>query len=139
MEYLEQEAYGVYYAITKWNYYLQGSENIVHIDHKPLARYLNGKNANNKVNRCSLELATYNITFEWISGARNKTADCLFRLVKLLNDSKATVTMFTTTNSDGGAFNRRNKTSQQCPTPKDTRLSNTPSIMQPATSNVTTV
>ena len=30
-----------------------------------------------------LELASYNITFEWISGARNKAADCLSRLVEL--------------------------------------------------------
>ena len=28
-----------------------------------------------------MELATYNITFEWISGAKNKAADCLSRLV----------------------------------------------------------
>ena len=47
----EQEAFGVYYAITKWNYYLQGANIIVRNDHKPLARFLNGKNANNKVNR----------------------------------------------------------------------------------------
>ena len=46
----EQEAYGAYYAVTKWNYYLQGAEVIVHNDHKPLASFLNGKNANNKVN-----------------------------------------------------------------------------------------
>ena len=25
----EQEAFGVYYAITKWNYYLQGTDIIV--------------------------------------------------------------------------------------------------------------
>ena len=78
----EQEAYGVYYAITKWNYYLQGADITVKNDHKPLAQFLNGKNANNKVNRWSLELATYNITFEWISGAKNKQADCLSQLVK---------------------------------------------------------
>ena len=47
-----------------------------------LAQFLNGQNANNKVNRWSLELSTYNITFEWISGAKNKAADCLSRLVK---------------------------------------------------------
>ena len=47
----EQEAFEVYYAITKWNYYLQGSNIIVSKDHKPLAKFLNGKNANNKVNR----------------------------------------------------------------------------------------
>ena len=46
-------------------------------DPKPLAKFLNGKNANNKVNRWSLELATYNITFEWITGAKNKVADCV--------------------------------------------------------------
>ena len=62
----EQEAYGVYYAITKWNY-LQGVDIIVRNDHKPLTKFLNRKNANDKVNRWGLELATYNITFEWIS------------------------------------------------------------------------
>ena len=33
----EQEAYGVYYAITKWNYYLQGANITVKSDHKLLA------------------------------------------------------------------------------------------------------
>ena len=47
----EQEAYGVYYAVTKWNYYLHGAEVIICNGHKPLARFLNGKNANNTVNR----------------------------------------------------------------------------------------
>ena len=53
----------------KWNYYLQGADIIVHNEHKPLAKFLNGKNANNKVNRWGLEFVSYNITFEWISGA----------------------------------------------------------------------
>ena len=78
----EQEAYGVYYAITKWNYYLQGTNITVKNNHKLLAHFLNGKHANNKVNRWSLELATYNITFEWLSGAKNKAADCLSWLVQ---------------------------------------------------------
>ena len=47
----EQEAYRVYCAITKWNYYLQGADTIVCNDHKPLAKFLNVKNAKNKVNR----------------------------------------------------------------------------------------
>ena len=33
----EQEAFGIYYAITKWNYYLQGTNITVKIDHKLLA------------------------------------------------------------------------------------------------------
>ena len=72
-----QEAYGIYYVVTKWNYYLQGSDTVACNDHKPLQKFLNGKNCNNKVNRQSLELATYNITFEWTSGALCKAAYCI--------------------------------------------------------------
>ena len=103
----EQEALGVYYAITKWNYYLQGANIIVWNDHKPLARFLNGKNMNNKVNRWNLELATYNITFEWISGARNKAADCLSRLVSPTGNS---INMLTASVNDGPAFHTRSCT-----------------------------
>ena len=39
----EQEAYGVYYTVTKWNYYLQGADIIVRNDHKPHAKCLNRK------------------------------------------------------------------------------------------------
>ena len=65
---MEQRANGIYYAVTKWNYYLQGSDIVILNDHKPLEKFLNGKNTNNKVNRWSLECAIYNITYEWISG-----------------------------------------------------------------------
>ena len=54
------------FTVTKWNYYLQVAEVIICNDYKSLARFLNGMNANNKVNRWGLELATYNINFEWI-------------------------------------------------------------------------
>ena len=97
---------------TKWNYYLQGAEVIIQNDHKPLARFLNGKNANNKVNRWGLELATYNITFKWILGAQNKAADCLSRLVELPHDRQAKVHMLSATNHDGPAFHTRNKAAQ---------------------------
>ena len=132
----EQEAYGVYYAITKWNHYLLGSDIIVCNDHKPLAKFQNGKN-NNKVNRWWLELATYNITFEWISGAKYKAADFPFRLDKLPNNTEATFMMLTATSSDRPAFNTQSQTSQWYQTTKDT--SNTPSISNPATSVFTTV
>ena len=45
----EQDAFGVYYTFTKWNYYLQGADIIVQNDPKSLAQFLNGKNTNNKV------------------------------------------------------------------------------------------
>ena len=119
----EQEAFGVYYTITKWNYYLQGANITVRNDHKPLARFLNGKNANNKVNRLSLELATYNITFEWISGARNKAADCLSRLVSPTN---TTINRLTASVTDGPAFHTRSHTRNASDTTPTTPLAPQP-------------
>ena len=110
----EQEAYGVYYTIIKWNYYLQGTDITVKNDHKPLAKFLNGKNTNNKVNRWSLELATYNITFEWISGAKNKAADCLSWLVEPAS-TPTTVNTLTATHTDGPIFNTRSCTQNTSP------------------------
>ena len=104
-----QWKYSVYYTVTKWNYYLQGAEVIVCNDHKPLARFFNGKNSNKKVNRWGLELGTYNITFKWISGAQNKAADCLSQLAELPQDRPATVQMLSATNLDGPAFNTRKR------------------------------
>ena len=86
---------------------MQGTDIIVRNDHKPLAWFLNDKNASNKVNRWSLEPATYNISFEWISGAKNKAADCLSRLVKPITTS---VNMLTVSSTDGPAFHTRSHT-----------------------------
>ena len=86
---------------------MQSTDIIVRNDHKPLAQFLNGKNANNKVNRWSLELATYNISFKWISGAKNKAADCLSRLVKLI---ATPVHMLTASSTDGPTFHTRSHT-----------------------------
>ena len=59
-----------------------------------------------------LELATYNITFEWISGACNKAADCLSCLVELPQDKPVPINMLSVTNTDGPAFNTRSQTCQ---------------------------
>ena len=88
----EQEAYGVYYAITRWNYYIQGADIIVQ---------------NSKVTRWGVELATYLITFEWISGACNKAADCLSHLVELPQDKPVSINVLSVTDTDGPAFNTR--------------------------------
>ena len=70
------------------------------------------------MNRWGLELATYNITYEWILGAQNKAANCPFRLVELPHGRQATVQMVTATNYDGPAFNTRRRTAQ-CNTTED--------------------
>ena len=54
----------------------------------------------------------YNITFEWISGACNKAADCLSCLVKLPQDKPVSINMLSVTNTDGPAFNTRSQTCQ---------------------------
>ena len=76
---------------------------------------------NNKVNRWGLELATYNITFDWISGACNKAADCLSCLVELPQDRLASINMLSATNCDGPAFNTRSRIAQ-CSSSEDTTL-----------------
>ena len=67
---------------------------------------------NNKVNRWEIELATYNITFEWISGAKNKAADHLSCLVELPPTTLAPINMLLVSNTDGPTFNTRSQTQQ---------------------------
>ena len=120
--------------ITKWKYYLQGADITVKNDHKPLAKFLNGKNANNKVNRWSLELTTYNITLEWISGAKNKATNCLSWLVEQLMTIPATVNMLTVTHTNGPALNTRSHTKKDSPDTTFTpHLNVSPSISPVAT------
>ena len=88
------------------------------------------KNVNNKVNRWGLELAAYNITFEWISGAKKKAADCLSCLVELPSTTSSIINMLIVSTTDGPAFNTRSQT-QQCSAPDTptTPLSIAPDIM----------
>ena len=129
----KQEAYWVYYAVTKWNYYLQGGDIMVWNDHKPLAKFLNGKNANNIVNRWGLELATYNIIFKWISGARNKAADCLSSLVEQLPITPALIYMLTVAQMDGPTFHTRSQTRQDSPSSNSNTQANTTPNVAPDT------
>ena len=123
----EQEANGIYYTITKWNYYLQGADIIVRNDHKPLAHFLNGKNTNNKVNRMSLEHATYNISFERIFGTRNKAADCLSRLV---TPTSTSFNMLTASSNEGPAFHTRSHTQNTSGTTSTPHPDTKPQISQ---------
>ena len=91
------------------------------------------KNANNKVNRWGLELSTNNITFKWISGARNKAADCLSRLVKPILTSTS-VNMLRASSTDGPAFHTRSHTQHTSSSATSTpHLNTTPQISQEPT------
>ena len=54
-----------------------------------------------------MELATYNISFEWISRARNKAADGPSRLV---TPASTSINMLTASSNDGLAFHTRSHT-----------------------------
>ena len=88
-------------------------------------KFVNGKNANNKVNRWSLALTTYNITFEWISGAKNKAADCLSWLVEQPMTIPATVNMLTVTHTNRPASNTRSCKKRDSP---DTTFTSHPDV-----------
>ena len=81
----------------------------------------------------SLELATYTITFEWISGAQNKTADCLSQLVKP-NSTLTCVNMLTASHTNGPTFNTRSCTQNASPSTMPTPHPNiSPRISQETT------
>ena len=67
----------------------------------------------------SLELTTYNITFEWISEAKIKAADCLSWLVKPTLTSTS-VNMLTASHADGPTFNTRSRTQNTSPSTTST-------------------
>ena len=81
--------------------------------------FLMEKNANKNINRWGLEVATYNITFEWIFGALNKAADCLSHVVELPQNRPTTISMLSATHSDGLAFNIRSEAAKES-SPEDT-------------------
>ena len=98
--------------------------------------FLNGKNANNNVNRWPLELAAYNITFEWISDAHSKAADCLSCLVDVKDTpatSTASVHMLVTTTPHGHATHISSKTHNTTDTtpPTDTPTINKVNALPP--------
>ena len=55
------------------------------------------------------------MTFEWISGAKNKAANCLSWLVELPMTTPATVNMLTIKHANGPASNTRSHTKKDSP------------------------
>ena len=91
------------------------------------------KKNTNKVNRWSLELTTYNITFKWISGAKNKAANCLSWLVEQPTTIPATVNMLAVTHTDRPASNTRSHTKKDSPDTTSTQHPNVSPSISPDT------
>ena len=80
---LTKEAYAIYISVKKLSLYLTDAEITLRSDHLPLKHFLLKNMLNSKVNNQAVELETFNITFEHISGVKNMLADTLSRLVKV--------------------------------------------------------
>ena len=65
------------------------------------------------------------ISFEWISGARNKVADCFSRLV---TPTSTTINMLTAFSNDGPAFHTRSHTQNTSDTTSPPHMDTTPQI-----------
>ena len=78
-------------------------------------------------------LATYNIYFKWISGARNKAADCLSRLV---TPTSTSINMLTASSNDGPVFHTRSHTQTTSDTTSTPHTDTTPQISQAPTTTL---
>ena len=72
----------------------------------------------------------YNISFKWISGARNKAAHCLSRLVTL---ARTSANMLSASSTDEPAFHTRSHTQNTSSTTSTPHPDTTPQISQEPT------
>ena len=77
-----------------------------------------------------MELATYNISFERICGARNKAADCLSRLV---TPTSTSINMLTASSNDEPAFHTRSHIQNTSDTTSTPHTDTMPQISQEPT------
>ena len=84
---IEQEAYGVYFAIVGWEHLLLGQEFHVQTDHRNLM-YIE-KSVVPKIVRWRLRLQEYDFKLTHVAGTQNQVADALSRcLIAVATDTK---------------------------------------------------
>ena len=80
---LTKEAYAIYMSVKKLSFYLTDAEIMPRSDHLPLKKFLLKNTLNSKANNWAVELETFNIHFEHISGIQNTLADTLSKIVRM--------------------------------------------------------
>ena len=74
---LIKDAYAVYMAVKKLNFYLEYTNITLWNDHLPLRKFLYINTLNIKVTNWTIELMTYRIRVEFIKAVENTIADTL--------------------------------------------------------------
>ena len=69
--------------VKKLSFNLTDAKITLRSDHLPLKKFLLKNTLNSKVNKWAVELKTFNIKFEHISGIKNMLADTLRRIIKV--------------------------------------------------------
>ena len=77
---IEQECFAIFFALTEWEYLLQGRKFTVRTDHNNLRYML--ESSSDKVVRWKLAIQRFDATFEHMRGKFNKVADPFSRLVE---------------------------------------------------------
>ena len=85
---LMKEAYAISMSVKKLSFYLTDAEVLLKSDHLPLKKFLQKNTLNNKVNNWAMELETFNIKFQHVSGKTNILVDTLSRLVDIDPDAR---------------------------------------------------
>ena len=80
---LKKEAYAIYMSVKKLSFYLTDVEITLRSNHLQLKHFLLKNMLKSKVNNWAIELETFKINFEHISGVKNTLADTLSRIVKV--------------------------------------------------------
>ena len=70
-------------SARKLDYYLDEAAMTIRSDHLPLKRFLEHKTKNSKVDNWLLDIAHYNLQFEYVKGIKNTLVDTMSRLVQL--------------------------------------------------------
>ena len=74
---IEKEAYVIFYALQKLDQYLQDSEFVIRIDHKPLKYIMDSQVQNKNIQHLTTNIHGYNCEIEYIEGRKNVCADML--------------------------------------------------------------
>ena len=77
---LVKEARAVFEGVTHFSVFIMGCPTVIRCDHKPLSRFLACQTKNDMVNRWSMALQEFDLSFEWVSSGEN-ISDCLSHLI----------------------------------------------------------